>query len=208
MVELHWALHFFSGLTRSVNIEDLFSRAIIIDANQYSFKALDPVDALIHRALNNAFKHFMDMRLIWIIDLELLAKNLKTSDDWEVLKERSINWCACMATELGIRMAEVFLAFKHPEPFQNYSNWPSPCEKEQSAWNRIAYKKRSMLDLFYFYHWDLRDISTILKSIFYSLFPSKAYMKLSYRVSDNQSLYFSYIRRWLKWIPFFSKSND
>jgi len=208
MVELHWALHCFSVLTKRVNIEDLFSRAIKVEANQYSFKALAPVDALIHRALNNAFMHFMDMRLIWVIDIEFLVKNLKTSDDWELLRDRSINSYACLAIELGIRMANVFLALKLPEAFQNYSNWPSPCKKEQKVWNRIAYKKRSMLDLFYLYHWNLRDISTIPMSIFYSLFPPKAYMKHFYRVSGNQSLYFSYIRRWLNWIPFFSKSND
>ena len=196
-------MHLYSALWRSANIEDLFSRALTVEANQYSFKALSPVDALIHRALNNAFAHYKDVRLIWMIDLELLLKKMKTSDDWEILKELSIDSYACLATELGIRMASTFLALNLPESIQNYSNWPSPSKKEQNVWNRVAHRQPSMLDFFYLRHWKLRDVSMVLKSIFYSLFPAKAYMKFFYGVSDNRSLVFAYIRRWLQWIPFF-----
>ena len=84
-VEFHWHLHCFSFVKENIDIDDLFESAIDVETGLIEFKAFSSIDALIHRALSIYLSDNQSLRVIWLYDLFLLTKALKTSEDWNRL---------------------------------------------------------------------------------------------------------------------------
>jgi len=200
VLELHWDLHSFSGISREVKVEDLFQRAVNIEKSGLTFETLHPVDSLIHRAINMAIWHNKDIRLIWIYDTVLLAHRLEAPEDWQVLLERSVDWRARIALEYSLKMAQVWVGFKLPESFDDFSRWPPPSETEAAFWTDGILRHRRAMSLFKL-HWSSSSgILNKIRYLFHLLFPSPEIIRLGYPPSHNWLLPFSYIRRLYRWI--------
>jgi signal peptidase I len=199
VIELHWDLHSLSGISREAKLEDLFQRAVKIEKSGLTFETLNPVDALIHRAINMAIWHNRDIRLIWIYDTALLAQHLRSPEDWEVLQKRSIDWRARLALEYSLKMAQIWVGLKMPERFDDFTRWPRPSETEADAWSD-AMLRHDRITSFLKIHWS--NSSGVLKKIrylFHLLFPSPKIIRLDYPPSQNWLLPLSYIRRLFRW---------
>jgi len=206
-IELHWDLHRFSGIKQEGSIEDLFVRAVKVKATSFTFLALDPVDALLHRAINNAFDHDQDMRFCWIYDIKLLASRLVIPDDWKTLQQRSVDWCARLAVEHSLRLAQIWVGLRLPSEFENFSRWPLPSNKETDAWNHVVNKTESLKALFRLHLSDSTGLIRQIRYFLHLLFPSPEYIRRSYPSSKKWLLPFGYLRRWSKWLKVVFKSS-
>ena len=202
-IELHWKL-IRVGILKECNAEQLFDNAVHVRAEGGSFAALHPVDALIHRALNNAFMHDSDMRLIWIYDILMLVRSLKEPDDWLLLQDRCVVWRARFAVEIALTLARSWYGLPLPDAYADFSTWPSPSEEELDAWNRIPHR-RKRLDLMigaYIPHganYLERAWMTIRLIV-----PPRAVVVNLYPVRHPWLFPLAYIRRWRRWMNEFS----
>lgn len=144
-IELHWRLHKYLGIRQEVRTEELFQRAIKIETDTFAFEALDPVDAFIHTAINNAYGHDDCMRLIWAHDVKMLASKLVVPHDWELLQKRCVQWRARLAVELSIGMARSWMDLSLPDGFDRFTQWPQPTETEADGWARLISRKHRLL---------------------------------------------------------------
>jgi len=199
-VEIHWDLHRFLPAKRAEGIKELFERAVKVRSGNLEFKTLNNVDALIHRAINNAFVHFKDMRLIWIYDVKLLAEHLKTPKDWDTLKKRCIAWQARIAVEHSLDLAQIWTGFHLPDDFDDFSTWPRPEKKEITLWNNTINRYKKPTNLFKLIAANPSPLSDKIRFIIHSLFPSSDYMKIYYPPDRNRKIVFSYFHRLLKWL--------
>ena len=114
VVEVHWDLHRFSSLRSQGMVDDLFDRAVETGSGAFSFEILSPADALIHRAVNNAFDKARSMRLIWIVDVARLVDSLKPQE-WELLVRTSPAYHAGPAVKFSLQTAQKWLGLRLPE---------------------------------------------------------------------------------------------
>jgi len=199
-VELHWDLHRFSGIERDVGVADLFDRAAEANAAPFSFEALGPIDALIHRAVSNAFDKGTSMRMIWVYDVKLLAEHLATPDDWRALQERSVAWRARLAVEHSLKMARGWAGLQLPEEFEDFSVWPEPTQIEVKSWAKITQKNQGLTSLFSLHMDNTSGLLEKVRYYFHLLFPSSDYIRSSYPPSNKWLLPLSYVHRWWRWI--------
>jgi len=198
-IELHWDLHSFSGISREVKVEELFQRAVKIGKAGLTFETLHPVDALIHRAINMAIWHNKDIRLIWIYDTALLAQHLEAPEDWQALLERSVDWRARLALEYSLKMAQIWVGFKLPERYDDFSRWPPPTETETAFWSD-ALLRHDRLTSFLKLHWsNTTGVFKKARFLLHLLFPNPRIIRLDYPPAHNWLLPFSYVRRLYRW---------
>jgi hypothetical protein len=195
MVELHWDLHHFSRIRRKNGVEELFSRAVKVETPSFTFWALNSVDALIHRAINDAFSHDREMRLSWIYETGLLARKLVPPDDWVALQERSVLWRARFAVENALKMAQLWVGLQLPQGFEDFSAWSQPTHEEVHAWPHILCrhsKLTSQLKL------RMPTVMGPMKKVGFvvrTAFPPPDYMRRVYKPSNDWLLTLAYVRR-------------
>jgi hypothetical protein len=199
MIELHWDLHRFSGIARDVGIADLFANAVKIKSPPLVFEALNPVDALIHRSLNNAFIHDRDMRLSWIYDAVFLARSL-SPEDWRILQERSVAWRARLAVEHSLRLAQIWGGLQLPPAHADFSRWPRPAKIETEAWDNAVHRHESLPDYLRLHMSDSSRLPDKIRFFIHLLFPSPDYMRMKYPPPREGLLFLSYLRRWGHWV--------
>lgn len=198
-IELHWKL-IRVGILQEIDAENLFDNAVQVSADGVVFEALNPVDALIHRALNNAFMHDSDMRLIWIYDILMLARSLKEPDDWLLLQDRCVVWRARFAVEIALTLARSWYGLRLPDACADFSTWPSPTAEELDAWNRIT-SRRKRLDFMigaYLPH-DAGFLERIWLTI-RLIVPPRSVMVKTNPVPHPWLLPLAYVSRWGRWI--------
>jgi len=195
---VHWELHPFFGISRDVGIEDLFRRALKVKSSSLTFATLHPVDALINAAIHMAMIHNRDMRLIWICDIALLARQLRIPEDWELLQERSVAWSARLAVENSLKIAQAWTGLKLPEKFSDFSSWPQPTEEELATWSHTMRRHwvSLMLKRYLSRPSGLREM---LRSLFGLLFPHPDIVRYCYPPCRDWLLPLSYVRRWHRW---------
>jgi hypothetical protein len=193
-------LHSFSGISRDASLEDLFLRAVRIKKGDLTFETLNPVDALIHRTINMSIWHNKAIRLIWIYDTALLARELAPTNEWKALQERSIAWRARLALENSLKMAQVWAGLKMPDGFNDFSNWPKPTQTEVSFWSD-ALLRHEQASSFFKLHWSSSSgIFQKARFLFHVLFPHPEIIRKYYPTPKKWLLPFTYIRRLYRWI--------
>ncbi len=197
-VELHWDLHRFSGIDREPGVEDLMKRSVQARFHSVPFRSLSSVDALMHRAMNNAFDHDRDLRLIGIYDALLLAGRLDEGE-WETLKERTVAWRARLATELSLRLAMALFGWTPPDGDADFSRWPAPSAMERRAWKWLIRRNKSPVAYLRLHFTNTEGWPTVLRSLLHFAFPAPAYMREQFALSRDRQLPAAYVRRWLKW---------
>ena len=125
MVEIHWDLHRFSSLRSTGMIDDLFDRAVEVESGSLKFEILSPMDALIHRAISNAFDKARSMRLIWIVDIAKLAESLDPSE-WGQVAWTSPAYNARSAVEFSLRAAGKTVGAEAPGRIRRFRPLASP----------------------------------------------------------------------------------
>jgi signal peptidase len=199
-IELHWDLHSFSGISRDAALEDLFLRAAKVKSSALNFDTLNPVDSLLHRAINMSIWHNKAIRLIWIYDTALLARELSSPDEWKALQERSIAWRARLALENSLKMAQVWVGLKMPGGFNDFSTWPRPTQIEASFWSD-ALLRHEQASSFFKLHWSSSSgIFQKARFLFHLLFPHPEIIRKYYPTTKKWLLPFTYIRRLYLWI--------
>ncbi len=197
---LHWDVHDFFGKKRGNRAEEFFQKAVEIDAANLSFEAMHQVDALILAALHLIMTHNQDMRLIWIYDIALLARNLVVPEDWEILKERSLDCGARLAVEKSLRLAQILTGLQLPRRFSDFSTWPKPAEAELTCMTNAMVKRGNPKVLFKLH---LSSSPELFKRVRYFcklILPGPDYMQHHYGRSNGLLLPLSHARRWWKWV--------
>jgi hypothetical protein len=198
-LEVHWDLTKIHWSGWELRIERLFDRSVSITTDSVSFDTLNSVDALMYRSLNNAWVHYRDLRLIWIIDVALLARDLKCPDDWTRLQERCVEWHCRLAVESSIELAKAWTATALPAGFDDVSAWPID-DAERDAWTTITSRH---LRLYPYIGLVLRNSSgpgELLRAGLSLLFPSPGLMRLYHPPAEGWRLPIAYVRRWWKWV--------
>jgi hypothetical protein len=195
-IELHWGLHCFSWIKSAVSVRDLFSRSVKSKGPSFSMETLDLVDSLIYSALHMFLNHTHDIRLNWIYDIALIAKQLKVPGDWQMLQERSVSWNVRYAVELALKMAELWTDFKIPDGFSNFSLWPEPNKVERVNWHNVKSKDKSWINMLKLRMPQNLNYYEKVRFVYRILFPPASYIRNNFAA---RFLPFSYVKRWLKW---------
>ncbi len=198
-IEVHWDLTEFSWPGRQRRVQDLFDRAVNIATPAVTFKALSPVDALIHRALNNGWQHHRDMRLIWINDVALLARHLKVPDHWEMLQKQCEVWRCRLAMESSLKLAQAWIGLQLPTGFDDFSAWP-PAIAEREMWTTVTNRHNRFIPYLRLLLSGSADTRDLLRASFHLLFPDRAWMRIKYPPADGWRLPVAYARRWWRWV--------
>jgi len=199
-IELHWRLHKLMGIRQDAGPEDLFFRAKTVASPSLAFEALDPVDALIHTAINNAFGHDEGMRLIWVYDVAVLSGSLTLPDQWKLLQERCVAWRARLAVELSLTMAREWLGLSLPPGFQDFSTWPRPTEIEAEAWEKVVHRHRDLPTLFKLRLPPCSGPVEKARLLFRLFFPPLDKVRKDFPNRKGFLVPLSYARRWWHWV--------
>ncbi len=199
-IELHWNLCPFPALKLiDARIDGLFQRAIQISVSGTTLSTFCPVDALLYRAMNNAYIHDHDLRLIWIIDAALLAKEIKQSELWDVLLNRSVKWRCRLALEFTLTMVQNWMGNPSSSTFPEISTWPEPSPEEIRIWKKTTVRRHSLSTYLSLY---VNTVANGLRCIPYVIeliFPDSNYMQSKYPPAIGWHLSLSYCRRWRRW---------
>ncbi len=195
----HWELHNFFGTDRGHIVHAFVKNAARAESPDLGFWVLDPVDALIHAALHLITHHSRDMRLIWIYDIALLSQGLEAPRDWERLQDRSVKLGGRISIERALKLAQVVIGFQIPLGFGDFSSWPKPGETEITSMANamIRYRPFTRLKLRLSSCYSSRQKAMF---IFKFLIPDPDLMRMSRHYSDGTPLFFSYFRRWGRWV--------
>jgi hypothetical protein len=196
-LELHWDLTKIHWKGWEGRIEGLFDRAVSVSTDRMTFDTISPVDSLNYRALGNTWVHYREMRLIWIYDFVLLARQLRSSDDWSALRERCREWQSGLAVESSFRLARDWAGLRKPEGYDDTGGFePSPDERKM--WDTVTTRHSSMAPYFGML---LRnsDMKSLTRAGWSLLFPKPSLMRSNYPPADGWRLPAAYIRRWWRW---------
>lgn len=199
VVELHWRLHSL-GVVQDAGVDDLFEHAVQVSVHGVSFEALHPVDALIHRALNNAFMHDHDLRIIWVFDIFRLAGSFRGAEDWQALQERCVTWNARLAVEVALTLARSWYGLALPGAFEDFSSWPEATEDEIWAWRRITLRRKRLDCMLGAKLFPEAGMLERVWSVIRLLIPPRAVVVESYPVARSWMFPLAYLRRWGRWI--------
>lgn len=197
-IELHWDLHRFSGIKSEGTIHELFNRSTKVNAPSFSIETPGLVDNLMHSALHMLLNHTHEIRLNWIYDIALLAKMLTVPNDWRMLQERSVSWNARCAVEHALKTAELWTDFKIPDAFADFSLWPEPNEVERANWHNVKLKDKSWVNMVKLRMPQNANGLEKLHFFYRLLLPPAIHIRKSH---PARFLPFSYVKYWLKWIP-------
>ena len=207
IIELHWRLHSFLGISQESEVRELFDRAITVKTESVIFEALDIVDAMVHRAINNAYGHDEHMRLIWLYDMVLLAGKLDGSADWRRLQQRCVAWRARIAVELSFEMARSWLGFELPTGFDDFSTWPRPTEVETIGWARLISRHRGPFTLLKLRMPPASNFIERIRFFFRLVFPLPDKVCLDFPPPNERLFFMSYLKRWVHWIKKLQKND-
>jgi hypothetical protein len=198
-IDLHWRLHRMLGLTPNPPTEELVDRAVTVDTPYGSMRTLHPVDALIHSAFHVWLNHRMNLRLIWISDLALLARALRSGGHWEALRERSGEACARMAAVERLRMAEKWFGLRVPPEYRDLESLLPPSERERALLPAAASPGRRAFDVLRLY-WP-RHLPPLRQARLVGalLFPPPDVLKSRYPGTPNRKIPLRYAQRWIHW---------
>jgi len=199
-IELHWRLHSFLGISQDAEISELFDRAVTVKSENVTFEALDIVDAIIHRAINNAYGHDEHMRLIWLYDMVLLTKKLVGPDDWQRLQQRCVVWRARLAVELSFEMAGSWLGLELPPGFDDFATWPRPSKIETIGWARLISRHHSLLTTLQLRMPPAAGFLERTRFFIRLVFPLRDKVCRDFPVPDDRLFFLSYVKRWLYWV--------
>jgi hypothetical protein len=201
-VDLHWSIFQYHGLKRDNGVGAFFDRQITVETPTLAYQTLENVDALIQAAFHLMVHHGEGIRLIWISDIALLARELTVPKGWEVLQERALQLKANLAVGHALELAQSWFGLWIPEGYDDFTS-SSPGEKAQSAELSYAKHKQGPDIRLGGYLSSLRTSKNKTRYLINFLFPHPDYMRLTYPPSRNWLLPLSYFRRWGRWFAKF-----
>lgn len=197
LVEVHWSLY----ISSDIDIDRLFDRAVSVSCGNVTFETLNPVDALLHNGLHLLMHHDDDVRLSWIYDAALMARNLPFPGGWAELQEKSVEYGAVRSVQVTLGMAELWTGLKLPPGFDDLSLWPQPGKQELAALANLNLNRSAlMLDKIRFQWYCSSGLVEKLLLIKFFLFPPGEIMRNEFPGSPDWMLPVNFIRRWLKLI--------
>ena len=202
MVEIHWDLHRFSSLRSEGMIDDLFDRSVEAESDSFVCETLSPADALIHRAIGNAFDKARTMRLIWIVDVAMLAVGLESSE-WEQIARTSPAYNARSAVEFSLKAAEKWLGLKIPYGYDDFDRWPPPTPFEAKSWEKAARSYDSLVPLLMLCNSPSSSLVEKIRAYFHLAFPDKSSMQKDYTADGAVKLMAAHVKRWRTWLAKF-----
>ena len=207
-LELHWHPHYFFPLSRNFKIENLFEEAVTIESTKFSFKTLNPVDAVLNSAIHAALTHRHEIKLIWLYDISLLMRTLANTGDLRRLGEKSVEWGATMALENSLRLAGLWTDFKMPE-MNDFSLWGRSSKDERLIWSASNERRSSIKNELRMRLIKKLNLKEKLTLFFYFVFPPSSVMRRTYPQKARWLMPVSYIRRWVNLASnlFFSSSH-
>ena len=121
-------------------------------------------------------------------------------EDWEILKERSLDCGARLAVEKSLRLAQILTGLQLPRRFSDFSTWPKPAEAELTCMTNAMVKLGNPKVLFKLH---LSSSPEFFKRVRYFcklILPGPDYMQHHYGRSNGLLLALSHARRWWKWV--------
>ena len=194
-VEFHWHLHCFSFVKESIDIDDLFESAIDVETGLIEFKAFSSIDALIHRALSIYLSDNQSLRIIWLYDLFLLTKALKTSEDWNRLWNRCIQQKTLIPVISSLHILSKFFSLEPLEMYENIFSYPKPSKEEFLFYKNLPNNYENLLRFVKLHFSKSTPWHKRLIYFFHLLFPHPNYIKHAYPPADGFRLPFAYLRR-------------
>jgi hypothetical protein len=123
VIELHWRPLFLPGPGHEVSSAELIRRSSRVSTRYGTIYTFDPVDAFFHTAIHMCLAHEPMLRLSWVMDISLLAREITRLGMWPEAMTRSIEWQGRFAAERAVALAGYWTGLKLPEEYDS-SLWP------------------------------------------------------------------------------------
>ena len=200
-VELHWDINFHARVLRDGSGNDLFERAVTVQAGDLHLEALHPVDALICGAVHLTRSHGDDRRLLWLCDIAGLAGLLDGPEQWRELQTRSVRFKARMAVEDALTAAWAALGMVRPQECGNFTRWPKPTAEETASYSPRSAGRAWLTEIRrVLMRGGPGSCGVLVGFCLQTLFPRPTVMYLTARCRTRGELPLRYAQRWMKWL--------
>ncbi|MEP7200065.1 MAG: nucleotidyltransferase family protein, partial [Chloroflexota bacterium] len=196
-VALHWSLLDFPFYQQRLRTSDFWERTKPCTLAGVSATVLADEELLVYLAVHVALHHQWS-RLIWLCDIALLLARAGDRLDWaRVLAVAEANTLTLALRETLHKVAEDFGVPLAPDACARLDA-ATISAAERRAWDALTQPGRGAARSF----WDdllaIGDTRARAAFAFANLFPSPAYMRRRYGVSNTIALPVAYVRRWLR----------
>lgn len=123
VVELHWRPVFLPGPGHEISSAELVRRSSRTSTPYGTINTLDPVDAFFLTSIHMCLAHEPMLRLSWVIDISLLAKEITSKGLWPEAMTRSTEWQGRFAAERAVALTGYWTGLKLPVEY-DFSMWP------------------------------------------------------------------------------------
>ena len=195
-LELHWSLDFELNLFPDGWIEEAIARRIPIRADDLSCHTLAPADHLLFLAFHNVFLD-MEEQLIRVHDAALMLSELRTTDEWHSLIDRSVVHHIRIPLELMVRDAALWTGMNPPDELSDYSMWPAPSERELQISKHAETRYGSIYSMFILQVRNQPGIIAKIRGMYVIALPPTP-MLAPYRKSASRvDIPLAHLRRWV-----------
>jgi hypothetical protein len=195
MVEIHWNLY----VSCDVDMSPLFGRAVPVKRGDIAFETLHPIDALLYNALHMLMHHDDDVRLSWIYDAAVMARNLPYPEGWHELQKKSVEYRAARSVQVSLTMAGLWAGLELPSGFEDLSLWPQPGKKELAALAHLnLHRSNLMIDKVRFQMYCSSGLLQKAALIKFFVFPPREMIRNEFPDSPDWMLPVNVVRRWFR----------
>lgn len=113
-VELHWNIS-SPGYPFSIDIDQLWERAIEQDIAENIVLVLSPEDLLLHLCIHTSFPELYKATIRFLYDIRMVMEKFNDIFRWDMFLQTAFAWKAERCAFLTLRMAEDLFALKIPE---------------------------------------------------------------------------------------------
>lgn len=138
-VELHWSLSPYTRVRQNLPVNLLFEQAIVLNGGggeeAGGIQALCPADALAYAALHLIYKHYLydpaSVRLIWLYDVDLLARQIQGEAGWHAVLASSQRLEARLALLDTLSLAQAWFGSPIPAAVADLNHYPPSALERQ-----------------------------------------------------------------------------
>ena len=153
-----------------------------------------------YSAMHLTINHDISMRLIWLYDIFLQARNVVAPEHWKLLQNRSLDWRASLPVQYALKMTQTWTGLELPVGYDDLSTWPAPSDKEYRLWSHLMNRHTSVASKCKLFWPRCLTLLDKTKFFFNLLFPPAEFIRKVHQPLHDWLMPFSYVRRWWKWL--------
>lgn len=136
-VELHWRPLYLPKATGMVTVQDLINRRSFIQTEIGQIPVLSIPDSLMYAVTHMWIGHPDELRLIWLVDIDLISSYIAQNNIWNDVEQAAIRWHGVESLRRSLILASLWMGTK-TDAF--VAGWPESTPDEAELFTHIERK--------------------------------------------------------------------